>query len=129
MKYATLTTLFLTLAAIATPASAYANGALQLRSTDHSNPEPAATAAAFLPESTQLLNPFQLASLAHRGGFSVYGVPGYTDLTQAYQLGQLSVEDVVEAAITAGYLTEDVLEDSAYLTAADNQLGGIVNRY
>ncbi|MEL6221988.1 MAG: hypothetical protein AAFR31_05025 [Cyanobacteria bacterium J06627_8] len=75
------------------------------------------------------IDPLALAFLAYRGELSDQGIPGYNKLTMKYRLGQITTQDVVAAAIEAGYLTDKALDDRAYISAVTNQLEGVVGNY
>lgn len=68
------------------------------------------------------LAPSALVSLAHQGGLSAYGIPGFMLLTSAYALGQIDATKLVAAAIRARLLPESAAQDPSYLQAVTAQL-------
>ncbi|MEO1403058.1 MAG: hypothetical protein AAFV72_17665 [Cyanobacteria bacterium J06635_1] len=73
--------------------------------------------------------PFELSFLAYRNGLYDQGIPGYGQLGLAYHLGQVTPQDVVEAAVEADYLNATALGDSGYISAVGTQLEGFINTY
>lgn len=67
------------------------------------------------------LSPNSLVSLAYRGELSDWGIPGYARL----QSGRITAESLVKAAIEAGRLSPEVLEDEGYLNVVDIKLMGL----
>ena len=80
-------------------------------------------------EGTAGFNPFEVAFLAYRGDLSDQGIPGYNTLRMRYRLGRITAEDVVAAAIEAGYVTTAALDDDGYVKAVGNQIDIIANVY
>jgi hypothetical protein len=66
--------------------------------------------------ATTRLSPNNLVSLAYRGEFREQGISG---------TGQVSAESLVKAAIEAGRLSPEVLEDEGYLNVVDVFLMGL----
>lgn len=65
---------------------------------------------------------FNLVSSAYRGDFEDQGINGYATLITDYETGNLTAEDVINAAIESGELSPMALEDSSYVEAVDSQL-------
>ena len=70
---------------------------------------------------------FNLVSSAYRGDFEDQGINSYAVLVTNYETGDLSAEDLIEAAIEAGELSPMALEDGAYINAVDAQLDALTN--
>lgn len=68
------------------------------------------------------LQPFNLAFLAYQGYLKPQGIPSASALIFEYQIGNITTEDVVKAAITANKLPAEVLNDQSYLSALESQL-------
>lgn len=71
--------------------------------------------------TTTKLSPNNLVSLAYRGAFRDQGIPGYARL----QSGRVTAESLVKAAIEAGRLSPEVLEDQRYLNIVETFLMGL----
>ncbi|AFY71909.1 hypothetical protein Pse7367_3676 (plasmid) [Thalassoporum mexicanum PCC 7367] len=67
-------------------------------------------------------NPFQLVSLAEQGTFAEQDIPSYQALTPAYETGELTGLELVQAAVATNRLPQSSLSDQAYINAVDNQL-------
>jgi hypothetical protein len=67
------------------------------------------------------ISPNTLVSSAYRGEFRDQGIPGYARL----QSGRVSAESLVKAAIEAGRLSPEVLEDEGYLNVVEIKLMGL----
>lgn len=70
---------------------------------------------------------FNLVSSAYRGDFEDQGVNSYAVLVTNYENGELTAQDLVEAAIDAGELSPMALEDDSYIEAVDAQLNALTN--
>jgi hypothetical protein len=68
---------------------------------------------------------FNLVSSAYRGKFEEQGISGYGVLITNYQDGKLTAEDLIEAAIKAGELSPQALEDEDYINAVELQLDNL----
>jgi hypothetical protein len=68
------------------------------------------------------ISPRDLVVQAHRGTFSSQGIPGYSQLRNAYNAGKVSAESLVKTAIDAGRLAPEVSSDKGYIRAVDVQL-------
>jgi len=74
------------------------------------------------------LSAFDLASLAYQGRLSNEGIPGYGALEANLQSGSITAEDVIEAAIEAGRLSEGTQDNRSFVSAVDLQLDKLVDR-
>lgn len=70
---------------------------------------------------------FNLVSSAYRGDFEEQGINSYAVLISNYEAGELTAEDLIEAAIESGELSPSALEDSAYVEAVDSQLSALTS--
>ncbi len=70
---------------------------------------------------------FNLVSSAYRGDFEDQGVNSYAVLVTNYEQGELTAEDLVNAAVDAGELSPSALEDDSYIEAVDSQLNALAN--
>ena len=68
---------------------------------------------------------FNLVSSAYRGDFEDQGINSYAVLVTNYEEGELTAEDLVNAAIDAGELSPSALEDDSYIEAVDSQLSAL----
>src|SRR5689334_19050259 len=73
------------------------------------------------PSNSQL-TPFDLAFLAYRGYLQDEGIPSGQLLVTQIQVGNVSAEAVIQAAIKAHRLSEQMLTDQGYLHALEGQL-------
>ena len=77
----------------------------------------------FNPEVTSnpssQITPFDLAFLAYRGYLQDEGIPSGQLLVTQIQVGNVSAETVVQAAIKAHRLSEQMLTDQGYLHALE----------
>jgi len=78
--------------------------------------------------STGSLTPFKLTTLAYQGNLTNNGIPGYGSLEDGLRSGSIVAEDVIQAAVDAGRLSETVLDNSEFTTAVDFQLQNLVDR-
>lgn len=74
------------------------------------------------PFANQQTTPFNLVGLAYQGFFTNDDIPSYAALISAYQTGKVSAKDIVQSAVNANRLPQEVLSDRAYLRAVDFQL-------
>ncbi|OKH37370.1 hypothetical protein NIES2119_14080 [[Phormidium ambiguum] IAM M-71] len=72
--------------------------------------------------SVYQITPFELVSMANQGYFQEQGIPGYLQLVSAHQMGRLSAEQLVAAAIRANKLSPQIASDKGYLSAVEAQL-------
>ena len=70
---------------------------------------------------------FNLVSSAYRGQFEAQGIDGYAVMVSNYNSGQLTAEDLIEAAIEAGELSSKAMEDDSYIRAVEFQLRSLRN--
>lgn len=70
---------------------------------------------------------FNLVSSAYRGDFEEQGINSYAVLVNNYETGELTAEDLIEAAIDAGELSTSAMEDASYVEAVDAQLDALTN--
>ena len=68
---------------------------------------------------------FNLVSSAYRGDFEDQGINSYAVLVGNYESGELTAEDLINAAIDAGELSPMALEDDSYVEAVDSQLNAL----
>ena len=68
---------------------------------------------------------FNLVSSAYRGEFEDQGINSYAVLIGNYESGELTAEDLVQAAIDAGELSPSAMEDASYVEAVDSQLNAL----
>ena len=68
---------------------------------------------------------FNLVSSAYRGDFEDQGINSYAVLVTNYEEGELTAEDLVNAAVDAGELSPMALEDTSYIEAVDSQLNAL----
>ncbi|KAF3884657.1 MULTISPECIES: hypothetical protein [Nostocales] len=71
--------------------------------------------------STQI-EPFNLVHLAYQGYLRDQGIPGYGALIMAYQVKQISAEDIVRSAVKSNILPPQAIDDRAYRNAVNLQL-------
>lgn len=70
---------------------------------------------------------FNLVSSAYRGDFEEQGINGYAVLETNYESGELTAEDLINAAIETGELSPKAIEDESYVEAVDSQLNALTN--
>lgn len=70
---------------------------------------------------------FNLVSSAYRGDFEDQGINSYAVLVGNYESGELTAEDLINAAIDAGELSPSAMEDDSYVQAVDAQLKGLTS--
>lgn len=70
---------------------------------------------------------FNLVSSAYRGDFEDQGIDSYAVLISNYESGQLTAEDIIEAAIESGELSPNAMEDESYVNAVDSQLDALTS--
>lgn len=68
---------------------------------------------------------FNLVSSAYRGDFEDQGVNSYAVLITNYEAGELTAEDLIQAAVDAGELSPSAMEDASYVEAVDTQLNAL----
>ena len=70
---------------------------------------------------------FNLVSSAYRGDFEDQGINSYATLISNYEAGELTAEDLIEAAIESGELSPNAIEDDSYVEAVDSQLDALTS--
>lgn len=70
---------------------------------------------------------FNLVSSAYRGQFEAQGINGYAVMISNYNSGELTAEDLINAAIEAGELSPMAIEDESYIEAVELQLESFRN--
>ena len=70
---------------------------------------------------------FNLVSSAYRGQFEAQGINGYAVMVSNYNSGQLTAEDLINAAIESGELSPMAIEDESYVEAVEIQLETLAN--
>lgn len=70
---------------------------------------------------------FNLVSSAYRGQFEQQGIGGYAVMISNYNSGELTAEDLINAAIEAGELSPMAIEDESYVEAVELQLESLQN--
>lgn len=71
------------------------------------------------------LSPFNLAYLAYRGYLEAQGIPSYGVLLNAISSQIITAQDVIQAAVKANRLPEQILSDRGYRHNLDEQLDGL----
>lgn len=70
---------------------------------------------------------FNLVSSAYRGQYESQGIDGYAVMVSNVNTGELTAEDLIQAAIDAGELSPKELEDEGYINAVELQLDTLKN--
>ena len=71
------------------------------------------------------ITPFNLVSSSYQGRFANQGIPSYHAFLSAIRFNQIEAEDLVQSAIASGRLSEDTLNDTAYLNSVDSLLDNL----
>ena len=79
------------------------------------------------PYDVRRTEAFNLVSSAYRGDFEEQGINSYAVLISNYEAGELTAEDLINAAIQAGELSPSAMEDESYVEAVDSQLDALTN--
>ncbi|MBD3884049.1 hypothetical protein IFO70_20075 [Phormidium tenue FACHB-886] len=66
--------------------------------------------------------PSEVVNLARNGYFQTEGIPSHNRLSSAVAFGQITAEDVVEAAVQQNRVSPDVMNDDDYLNAVEWKL-------
>jgi|GEM_PF-2009128 len=69
---------------------------------------------------------FTLVSLAYRGRYEEYGIPGYLNFLESYRSGEVEPEDIIEAGVMTGELSPMALEDDSFITAVEMQVESLM---
>ncbi len=73
------------------------------------------------------VGPVNLVSLAREGFFTTQGIPSHLELILAVDSGKIDAESLVKGAISAGRLSPDTLNNSAYLSQVQFELSQLDN--
>ncbi|MBW4660500.1 MAG: hypothetical protein KME15_17650 [Drouetiella hepatica Uher 2000/2452] len=71
------------------------------------------------------VTPFNLVFLAYQGFFESEGISMAANLINGYDAGQITAQDLVEAAIKMNRLSTETLSDRGYLSAVTRQLNAL----
>ena len=74
---------------------------------------------------TSHLTPFQIVYLAYRGNFRSQGIPSYGSLLSAHQSGKITAKNIVQIAVNANLIPDNILADKGYLNLVEEQLKGL----
>jgi hypothetical protein len=69
---------------------------------------------------------FTLVSLAYRGRYEDYGIPGYMNFLESYRSGEVDAEDIVAAGVQTGELSPMVLDDDNFINAVELQVESLM---
>lgn len=73
--------------------------------------------------------PFTLVTSAYRGRFKEQGIPSYGDFISAYQTRRFDAESLVQAAVEAGQLPPQTLDDEGYINAVRLSLNTLISGF
>lgn len=73
---------------------------------------------------TNQLNSFNLATLAYQGYLKNQGIPSNGALMSAIASGTITAQDIIQAAVKANRLPEQILSDRGYRHNLEDQLQG-----
>lgn len=73
------------------------------------------------------LSPVNLVSHGRRGTFREQGIPSHISFSLAIKSGQVDAESLVNAAIQAGRLSSDTLNNLSYLSQVQFELSQLDN--
>ena len=76
---------------------------------------------------TAYLSPVNLVSHGRGGSFSEQGIPGYVRFSIGIKTGKINAESLVKAAIDAGRLSSETLNNSNYLSNVQFELSRVDN--
>jgi hypothetical protein len=71
---------------------------------------------------TSQINPLNLAFMAERGYLQNVGIKSGNALLNAHQSGMLTAKDIVQSAVKAKLLLDEIISDKEYLSALEAQL-------
>jgi hypothetical protein len=74
--------------------------------------------------SAEQLSPFDLAYLGYQGYLKDQGVPEASALIDAIDSGKITAQDMIQAAVKANRLSEQMLSDQGYRHHLEAQLRG-----
>lgn len=80
------------------------------------------------PVGDRKLTSFDVANLAYQGRLTENGIPGYGSLAASVNSGSVTAEDVIQAAINSGRLSESTLQDDSFVTAVERYLESLVEQ-
>lgn len=69
--------------------------------------------------------PFNLLNLARNGYFQDQGIPGFEALENALNSGQITAEDIVQAAVQQDRLSPSHLNDETYIQSVTRLLSSV----
>lgn len=69
---------------------------------------------------------FNLVSSAYRGDFEDQGINSYAVLITNYETGELTAQDLIQAAVESGELSPAAMDDSGYIEAVESQLEALI---
>ncbi|MGK7882384.1 MAG: hypothetical protein AB4060_20125 [Crocosphaera sp.] len=78
-------------------------------------------------DKTAYLSPVNLVSHGRGGTFSEQGIPGYVRFSLGIKSGTVNAESLVKAAIEAGRLSSETLNNSNYLSNVQFELSRVDN--
>ncbi|MDJ0662452.1 MAG: hypothetical protein QNJ42_23650 [Crocosphaera sp.] len=73
------------------------------------------------------ISPLNLVSHGRGGTFSEQGIPSHVRFSLAIQSGKVDAESLVQAAVEAGRLSSEILNNSAYLSNVQFELSQVNN--
>lgn len=103
------------------------NGALEPTTRTEETYQEAASSDLDSPYDVRRTEAFNLVSSAYRGDFEEQGINSYAVLVSNYESGELTAEDLIDAAIESGELSPQAMEDGSYIEAVDAQLQGLTS--
>ena len=77
--------------------------------------------------NTAYLSPINLVSHGRGGTLSEQGIPGYVRFSLGIKSGKVNAESLVKAAIEAGRLSSEALNNSNYLSNVQFELSRVDN--
>ncbi|MEC4807331.1 MAG: hypothetical protein SAJ12_21090 [Jaaginema sp. PMC 1079.18] len=108
------------------------------RNYDNSNPENSSSGVYYFRNDSQTsqdsfyANPnndpgaFTLVSLAYRGRYENYGIPGYLNFISSYRSGEVDAEDIVAAGVKTGEIEPMALQDEGFISAVETQVESLI---
>ncbi len=73
------------------------------------------------------LSPVNLVSHGRGGTFSRQGIPGHVRFSLAIKSGEINAQSLVQAAVEAGRLSSEALNNSTYLSNVQFELSQVDN--
>lgn len=74
---------------------------------------------------TTKISPFNLVYLAYQGHLKNQGIPSYGAFINASASGTVTAQDLMQAAVKANQLSEQMLTDRGYRSALENALNDL----